>query len=152
MTGLLFRLSPRVRRPFSRARGFSLVELLLVLALIGIISGIAIPSYMGQRRRARVIGDAITNAKALQMSLENRKAEAGIYATAGTYAWTADGTATTGPALLPAFQPQGNSKMNYSLVVDASGLTYTLTVTDTTLGGVTAYQTNQAGQELARLQ
>jgi len=134
-----------------RARGFSLIELLLVLAVIGIISAIAIPTFMGQRQRARVIGDAMANAKVVQMTLESRKAENGLYAAAGTYEWSADGSATTGPALLPTFIPQGNSKMNYSLVVDASGLTYILTVTDPALGGATTYQTNQAGQELKRL-
>ena len=136
----------------NRARGFSLVELLLVLALIGILSGIAIPSYLGQRRRARVIGDAISNAKVLQMALESRKAENGIYGAINTtYDWKADGSAVTGPALIPSFQPKGASKMDYTVAVGATGLTYTLTVKDTTLSGATAYQTDQTGQELARL-
>ena len=135
-----------------RSKGFSLVELLLVLAILGIISFIAVPSFLGQRRRARVIGDAMANARVLQMGLEARKADGGIYGAAGTYDWTADGSATTGPTLIPTFQPNGNSKMNYSVLVANGGLTYILTVTDPSIGtGVTAYQTNQLGQELARL-
>src|SRR5512133_2523168 len=122
MSGLLSRLSPRRS---GQTRGFS----------------------MGQRRRARVIGDAISNTKALQMALENRKAETGLYAVEGTYDWKADGSAATGPALVPTFTPQGNSKMDYTLTVDASGLTYTLEAKDTTLAGATAFKTNQSGQE-----
>lgn len=134
------------------SKGFSLVEMLLVLAIIGIISAIAIPSYLGQRRRARVIGDAITNAKVLQMALESRRADNGIYGTAGTYKWDAAGTETSGPALLPSFTPAGNSKMNFQLVIDASGITYTMTAFDPSISATTvAYQTNQSGQELARL-
>ncbi len=137
----------------NRARGYSLVEILLVLAIIGILSGIAIPSYLGQRRRARVIGDAISNAKVVQMALESRKAENGVYGAADTYAWTlgvADAKAT---ALLPALATLGGSKMTYSLVIDASGITYTLTAFDPSLSAtIPAYQTNQAGTELARMQ
>ena len=137
----------------NRTRGFSLVEILLVLAIIGILSSIAIPSYLGQRRRARVIGDAIANAKILQMALESRKADNGVYgAVSTTYDWKADGTATTGPALIPTFTPSGSSKMNYSVAVGTSGITYTLTVFDPSISTSTvAYQTNQTGAELARL-
>ncbi|NTW86449.1 MAG: prepilin-type N-terminal cleavage/methylation domain-containing protein [Holophagaceae bacterium] len=135
-----------------RVRGFSLVEILLVLAIIGVLSGIAIPSYLGQRRRARVIGDAIANIKVVQMALESRKAENGIYGAAGNYNWTlgvADASATT---LLPALSTIGSTKMTYKLVIDASGITYTLTAYDPSLSAtVPAYQTNQAGAELARM-
>ena len=136
----------------SKNRGFSLMELLLVLAIIGIVSAVAIPSYLGQRQRARVIGDAIANAKSLQLALETRKAENGIYGATGSYEWAPDGSKTSGPTLLPSFQPQGASKMNYALRIDASGLTYTLTISDPSInGGAVAFQTNQAGEELKRL-
>jgi len=110
--------------------GFSLIELLLVLAIIGIISGIAIPSFLGQRRRARVIGDAQSNARILAMALESRKADVGTYGT-GTYTWTASGAMpTTSTNIAPGFSPRGNSKMNFTVAVGGGGLTYTLTVRD----------------------
>ncbi len=137
----------------NRTKGFSLVEVMLVVAIIGIISGIAIPNYLGQRRRARVIGDAISNAKVLQMALESRKAENGVYgAVSTTYDWKADGTVITLSTLIPTFNPSGSSKMNYSVAVDATGIAYTLTVIDPSISSTTvAYQTNQLGAELARL-
>lgn len=131
-----------------RTHGFSLIELLLVLSIIGIISGIAIPSLMGQRRRARVIGDAMSNAKVMAMMLESRKADNGTYGAVGTYNWTSGTAVGSAATLLPAFTPKGNSYMNYSLAIGSSGLGYTLSVIYP--GVTTAYQTNQNGVELAR--
>lgn len=134
--------------------GFSLIEVLVVLAIIGIISGIAIPSFLGQRRRARVIGDAIANAKVLAMGLETRKAENGTYGTPGaTYTWV-NGVASD-PTFLPSltFAP-GNSAMNFSIVIGpAPALTYVTTVSDPHYPppGL-VYRTDQTGAELFRLQ
>ncbi len=134
----------------ARQRGFSLIEALLVLAIIGIISGMAIPAYLGQRRRARVVGDAMANAKVMAMMLESQKADTGIYGALGTYNWTSTGAVLS---VLPAFSPSGNTKMSYSLNIVTSGLAYTITAVDPSLpGSPIAYQTDQTGAQLARLQ
>lgn len=133
----------------NKAAGFSLIELLLVLAIMGIISGIAIPSFLSQRRRARLIGDAQSNAQVLRMQLETYKADTGVYGSAGAnYAWTAAGagpaSGTAGAAL--NFTPKGNSNMNYNVAVAGGGLTYTISVIDPSLGsGYVVYTTNQNG-------
>jgi prepilin-type N-terminal cleavage/methylation domain-containing protein len=126
----------------TRSRGFSLIELLLVLAIIGILGGIAIPSFLGQRKRARVIGDAQSNARVLAMALESRKADTGLYGTSGTNQnWTWDPTAKTwtvpssATTLAPTFLPQGNSYMSYKVSVTGGGLAYSITVTDPTRSG-----------------
>ena len=129
--------------------GFSLVELLLVLAIIGILSGIAIPSFMGQRKRVRVIGDAQANAQILRMQLETAKADSGLYGAAGTYNWIAATGPDTGAAtLLPAFTTQGSSQMDYGLVIAAGGISYVLSVTDPSKSGALTYKTDQTGAAL----
>ena len=128
----------------STIRGFSLIELLLVVALIGIISGIAIPSFLGQRRRARVTGDAQTNARVLAMALETRKADNGIYGTGGPYTWTVAAGASDA-TFLPSVSLQGASKMDYSVAITNAGLDFTITVTDPSLGSANVLTLNQAG-------
>lgn len=131
----------------AKRNGFSLIELLLVLAIIGIISGIAIPSFLGQRRRARVIGDAQANAKTLAMMLESRKAEVGLYGASGVaQSWTATGTSpSASTTLAPAFSPKGNSKMDYQVAVAGAGLSFIITVTDPETGNAKVLTLDQSG-------
>lgn len=128
-----------------RTSGFSLIELLTVLAIIGIIAGFAVPAFLGQRQRARVIGDAQSNARVLSMALEARKAENGTYGTGGPYNWYPNGTGN-GLTWMPNFTPQGSSKMDYTVTLGANGLTYVLTVFDSSRSKTTpVYRVNQNG-------
>ena len=112
-----------------RAKGFSLIELLLVIAIIAVIGSIAVPSFIGQRQRAREIGDAQTNTRVIQMALEARRNEMGIYGAGGAYEYKADGTRSD-PDIIPTFAPKGNSSMNYKITIGDNGLTYEIIVTD----------------------
>jgi type II secretory pathway pseudopilin PulG len=91
---------------------------------------IAIPTFLGQRNRARIIGDAKANAQIIRMALENRKADMGIYGEAGDYVYKADGTRPEGEGkdIIPTFQPKGNTQMDFKITIKESGLSYDINV------------------------
>jgi prepilin-type N-terminal cleavage/methylation domain-containing protein len=131
------------------ASGFSFIEVMLVVVIIGVLSAIAIPALIGQKTSAQAIGDAQQNAKGLQMMLETSKADSGIYGAAGTTTWTPDQTtgvvSVSGTNVAPLFGPKGSTKMTYVLNI-TSGTAYTLTVNDK--NGTKVFQTDQTGKQV----
>lgn len=128
-----------------RGNGFSLVELLLVLAIIGILSAIAIPALTGQRHYAKMIGVAQAQAQILAIQMtQNYSASAtpGVYGPANataSWAYNSDTPTLTGFTTNPApgfFPTSGNTgsniRMEYSVTVGPTGLTYVLNVNDAT--------------------
>ncbi|GAB4485732.1 MAG: hypothetical protein OHK006_12400 [Thermodesulfovibrionales bacterium] len=97
-------------------KGFTLIELLIVIAIIGIIAGVAIPSYVGQQRRA-ARAEAYTNLEALRLVEEQRFADQGSYVGAGVCAANNDNIAAI-RAVLPRFQPGTGLSYSYCIELD----------------------------------
>lgn len=63
-------------------KGFSLIELLIVLAILGILATIAIPTFLGQKKKA-AHSEAKSNLESLRLLEEQYFAENGCYYRAG---------------------------------------------------------------------
>lgn len=93
-------------------KGFTLTELIIVIAIISILAALSIPAYVGQQRSA-ARNEAFTNLESLRLLEEQFFAENGQYAPAGggtrNY-FATDRGCTNEPGiedLLPGFRPGG---------------------------------------------
>ncbi len=100
-------------------RGFSLIELLITVAIIGILAAIAIPAYIGQQRRAERT-EAFTNLDNLRLIEEQIRADTGNYSAIGVAGSTqairnANWSSIRGS--LPRWQPGPAGDMKYSYMI-----------------------------------
>ena len=106
-------------RSTGATEGFSLVELMIAIAIVGILASIALPSYMGYLARGK-------RAEAKQALLENALFLETHYTTRGFYA-SAKGNSTA--PTLPVTQVPRSGSANYTLSASVTNTGYSLTAT-----------------------
>lgn len=107
-----------------KAKGFTLIEVLIAVVIVGILASIAIPSYQDSVRKSRR-ADAQAGLLGLAQAMERH------FTSNATYTGAAVGGNNTGaPAIFSAQTPvDGNAKF-YNLTIHASSSTaYTLRAT-----------------------
>ncbi|WP_428624775.1 type IV pilin protein [Sedimenticola sp.] len=115
-----------------RISGFTLIELMIVVAIIGVLAAIAYPSYREQVRTTRR-ADATGALLGLAGVLERRYTANGDYCNAGGAGGAdacGDGTNDTGtPSVYSATSPVDGGTAAYNLTISAmngTGTTFTL--------------------------
>lgn len=101
-----------------RARGFTLIELMIVVALVAILAAIAVPAYNDSIRKGRR-GQAKADLVELAQVLERH------YTVHGSYANDRDGTAYA----LPITQSPKTGTAHYDIAAVRGGNSFTLTAT-----------------------
>lgn len=136
LRGLGFRLAPHLLqgktavnshvKPLAprRARGFTLVELMVVVAIIAILSAIAMSAYGGYITRSKIQA-AKGDLSALSLNLENEFQRNLEYSVRSKTASTSDTVAS-----VSSWTPAEAKDFNYT--IESSKTDYTLTATGTT--------------------
>jgi len=120
----------------SRQRGFTLLELMITVAIIGILAAIALPSYRNYILRGQIV-DATNGLSALRANMERYFQDNRAYPAAGA-------ATTPCPA---AATPQVIGSFNLSCTSDTAANTFTLKAVGSGPTAGFTYTVDQAGTQ-----
>lgn len=98
-----------MRGRFGRRSGFTLIELMIVVAIVGILSAVAIPSFRSYMHRSRT-SEAVTFLGEIRQRQEAYRSEFGQYCSVSA----APGSAPEAGAWAPGTLPTGGDKIVWS--------------------------------------
>jgi type IV pilus assembly protein PilE len=127
---------PDANAPHARRRGFTLIEVMIVVAVLGIVAALAMPSFMSQVRKARR-AEAVSALSQIQQAQERFRANCTCYANSITAA-----TSTACPATCPAATPGLG-------IAAITGARYTYALSGVTATGYTVTATAVSGSSQA---
>ncbi|MDR0379595.1 MAG: pilin [Candidatus Accumulibacter sp.] len=115
--------------------GFTLIELMIVVAIIGILAAIALPAYQDYTRRAHV-SEGLSLAAGAKTSVTEYYSSEGKWPLNNSSAGLATATDIRGNAVNQVAVTSGVITITYNSKVDASSNTIVMSPTDTG-GGIT---------------
>lgn len=107
-----------------KAKGFTLIELVIVIVIVGILAAVSVPIYRGYTRKAMA-------SEAMALAASVASAEKIYYAEHSAYAAVTNAQATAGGTAAIPVDPRGNKYFTSYAVTTAAGPTFTVTTSGT---------------------